>query len=115
MSKKLIFLVSFALLLCATADVQAELTEVLNPSFEDDWTGWHHRTSYTYVSVEGDTFPDTPYGGNWAELGNGSWLYQQIGIWEPEMQLQVSFLVGSRTNQPFEGFYVSLWVGGNPS
>jgi len=72
MSKKLIFLASFALLLCATADVQADLTEVLNPSFEDDWTGWHHRTSYTFISAEGGNVAETPYGGNWAELGNGT-------------------------------------------
>ncbi|MHC4325310.1 MAG: LamG domain-containing protein, partial [Planctomycetota bacterium] len=115
MSKKLIYLASFALLLCVTVDVKAELTEVLNPSFEDDWNGWYHRTSYTYISAEGGNFPDTPYGGNWAELGNGSWFYQQIGTWEEDMQLQVSFLVGSRTNQPFQGVYVSLWVGGDPS
>ena len=118
MFKKLIFLASFALLLCATADVQAELTEVLNPSFEDDWTGWYQRTSYTYISAEGGNFAETPYGGNWAELGNGSWFYQQIGTWEEEMQLEVSFLVGSRidiNSQPFQGLYVSLWVGGNPS
>lgn len=44
MCKKLIHLVFIVLLLCLTADVQAELTGVLNPSFEDDWTGWYHRT-----------------------------------------------------------------------
>jgi len=117
MSKRLIFLASFALLLCATVDVQADLTEVLNPSFEDDWTGWYHRTSYTFISAEGGTFADTPYGGNWAELGNGSWFYQQIGTWEPEMQLEVRFLAGSKNNanQAFQGVYVSLWVGGDPS
>ena len=115
MSKKLIFLASFALLLCATADVQAELTEVLNPSFEDDWTGWYHRTTYTLISAEDGNLAETPYGSNWAELGNGSWFYQQIGTWEEEMQLQVSFLVGSKTGQSFQGLYVSLWVGGDPS
>jgi len=107
MSKKLIFLASFALLLCATADVQADLTEVLNPSFEDDWTGWYHRTSYTWVRVDGDN--------NFVELGNGSWFYQQIGTWEEEMQLQVSFLVGKKPSKNLQGLYISLWVGGDPS
>jgi len=118
MCKKLTYLICFVLLLCVTADVQAELTGVLNPSFEDDWTGWYHRTSYTYISTEGGNFTETPYGINWAELGNGSWFYQQIGTWEEGMQLEVSFLVGSRIDintQPFRGLYVSLWVGGDPS
>jgi len=120
----LICLSFFSVVVCAGAGLFSPA--VVNPSFETDIldagtkstaiTDWWNRTSYCFVSEETNTgFPLTPSGQNWAEFGNRSWVYQQIGTWEPGMMLEVSLLVGSVSGRDFPGLYVSLWVGGEPA
>lgn len=97
---------------------------LLNPSFEADVlapatktsaiTDWWNRTSYCWASEEtNNNYPLTPYGNNWVEFGNRSWVYQQIGTWEPDMAMEVSLLIGSMDTKTFPGLHASLWVGGD--
>jgi len=118
---------AFLIVLLAVS-AQAGLNDpaVLNPGFEADIldaatksnaiTDWWNRTSYCWVSEEtNNNFPLTPDGANWVEFGNSSWVYQQIGTWEPGMMLEVSLLIGSVATKTFPGVYASLWVGGDPA
>jgi len=113
---------------CIAAGVQGGLFSpaVTNPGFEEDVVspgskssavgGWYNRTAYCWSSEEGNTgFPQTPYGANWCEFGNLSWVYQQIGTWEPGRELQINLLVGSVNGTDFPGVRVSLWAGGDPA
>ena len=110
---------------CMAASAQGGLFSpaITNPSFEDDVltpgdktlaiTDWWNRTAYCWAAEEGNAdFPETPYGANWAEFGNLSWVYQQIGTWEAGRQLHVSLLTGSISGTDFPGVRVSLWAGG---
>ena len=112
-----------AVLFVMAACVQAGLNTpaVVNGSFEDaiivgdDIAGWWDSAAYTYTTVEdGTVIPLTPYGVNWAELGNERWMYQQIGTYEENMDLDVTFLLGQKVDKAFQGVHVSLLVGGDP-
>lgn len=96
---------------------------LVNPSFEDpalaaaaqsnDINDWFDAVGYTYTSDDGAvTHPETPYGDNWAELGNERWIYQQIGTYDENMTLDISFLLGQRSDKIFSSIFVSLLVGG---
>ncbi len=97
-----------------------------NPSMETDLitddqlqsriTDWFDSKSYTYTAPDrATTHPDTPYGDNWAELGSERWIYQQIGTYEEGMNLDVSFLMGRRTDKDSSAVNINLLVGGNPA
>ena len=99
---------------------------IINPSFEDpelgagaqsnDINDWFDAVGFTYTADDaGDTYPETLYGDNWAELGNNRWLYQQIGTYEENMDLGISFLAGQRSTKEFTSVYVTLLVGGDPA
>lgn len=111
-------------------NVQAELNNpvLTNASFEEPTlasgestggiTGWYDSSAYTYTvndSAGSGTHPATSYGDNWAEFGNQRWMYQQIGTYEENMELDVSFLLGSRTDKGMAPVHVSLLVGGDPA
>ena len=120
---------SIALLPCLSAHAQLWEPAILNPSFEEDvlspgtQTGaqtpissWYKRTAYCFLSEQTrEGYPVTPYGANWVEFGNLSWVYQQIGTWQADTQLEVSLRVGSIDERDFPGLHVSLWAGGDPS
>ena len=99
---------------------------ISNPSFEDpvlaagaqsnDINDWWDATAYTYTADEAAAgYPLTPYGDNWSELGNGRWIYQQIGTYDENLDLDISFLAGQRDSKEFTTVWVSLLVGGNPA
>jgi hypothetical protein len=107
---------------------QGGLTDppLVNHSFEDpvldagvqsdDINDWWDALQYTYTQDEATAdYPFTPYGDNWAELGNGRWIYQQIGTYEENMDLDISFLVGQRDSKEADGVTVDLFAGGNPA
>jgi len=115
-----------AILLLVSTGVWAQVPTIVNGSFEDDVLAsganqntigsWYHRTAYCWVKEEtASGLPLTPYGRNWVEFGNQSWVYQQIGTWNGEMLLNISLLVGSIAGRDFPGLHVSLWVGGDPA
>lgn len=98
---------------------------IVNASVEDpalasgatsnDINDWFDATSYTWTQDDGSaSHPDTPYGDNWIELGNGRWIYQQIGTYEENMDLDVTFLAGQPDGNNFAGITVELLVGGDP-
>ncbi|MFC4991277.1 cadherin domain-containing protein [Rubritalea tangerina] len=98
---------------------------ILNASVEDpvlasgatsnDINDWYDASSYTWTQDEGaSTHPDTPYGDNWIELGNGRWIYQQIGTYAEDMEIDVSFLAGQSDGNDFGGITVELLAGGDP-
>ncbi|NQZ59792.1 MAG: hypothetical protein HRT88_20255 [Lentisphaeraceae bacterium] len=75
---------------------------LLNPSFEEQVlsagtnsggiTNWFDSVNYTFTvndNAGSGTHPDTAYGDNWAELGTQRWIYQQIGTYEENMNLDV--------------------------
>ncbi|AQT68822.1 Fibronectin type III domain protein [Anaerohalosphaera lusitana] len=110
------------------ADVPTGLFDppLVNSSFENpvltpaatsaDVLDWYDSGSYTMISDEADTTaPDTPYGDNWAELGNERWIYQQIGRYEENLEIPVNFLLGQKDGKDFTGIHVSLLVGGDPA
>lgn len=117
-----------AILLCvSSAQAGLNLPPLTNPSFEDPalasgmnssgLTDWYDSISQ-YTLTQDDaigTHPDTPYGDNWAELGKERWMYQQIGTYEENLNIDVSFLLGSRTDKNNTTVYVSLLVGGDPA
>jgi hypothetical protein len=127
MCTRRVFLTSCVLVpLVMTASVWAGLWNppLVNPSFEDpaldpgaqsnDINGWWDAVGYTYTADEGGSgYPQTPYGDNWAELGNGRWLYQQIGTYERNMDIDVSFLLGQKSGNNHVGLTVELFAGGN--
>ena len=111
-------------LMAATAWAGLNDPVLLNPSFEADVlapatqtsaiTDWWNRTSYCWATEEtSNLLPLTPYGSNWVQFGNSSWVYQQIGTWEADMTMEVSLLIGSMDTKTFPGLRVSLWVGGD--
>ena len=125
MMKKVI---SVFLLLVLAAAAQAGLVGVTNPSFEEDVldsgarttaiSGWHNRSAYCWATEEAykpDNYPDVPHGNNWAEFGRQSWIYQQIGTWQENLELEITLITGSVIGQDYTGFYISLWAGGDPT
>ncbi|AQT68823.1 Immunoglobulin I-set domain protein [Anaerohalosphaera lusitana] len=91
---------------------------ISDPSFENDtWDGsWFNRTRY--FSIDSDTqetIPDTPYGEYWVKFGNSSWIFQQIGTWEPDMYLDISMISGKEAGMNYGGLKISLFAGGDPS
>ncbi|MBI9018503.1 MAG: immunoglobulin domain-containing protein [Phycisphaerae bacterium] len=124
--KKLLF--SMFLLSFLALGLQAGLNDpaVVNGSFEDPdlaaegrYNGvndWFDSVAYTYTQDDAlANVPDTPYGDNWAELGNERWAYQQIGTYEENMELDISFLLGQKSDKLFQGIHVSILVGGDPA
>ena len=114
------------------AGVQAGLNtpSLVNPGFEDpvldpglnsiDINDWFDAVGYTWTqdeAVTGGTYPDDPTGENWVELGNGRWLYQQIGTYEENMDIDVTVQLGDRSDQPFGTdnltITVELFAGGD--
>ncbi len=124
-TKMMVLLLCFGLLLCGTV----RGVELLNPSFEDpelgagastntvvDW--WDSASLYTKtIDDSGGTgsLPDTPYGDNWAQLGNGRWIYQQIGTYSENTTYNITFLLGQPTDKSIAGLHVELFAGGNPA
>jgi len=122
-----IYLTCFVLVLALmVGGVLGGLTDppLANPSFEDpvldpgatssDINGWWDALNYTLTADEGSgVHPQTPYGDNWAELGNGRWLYQQIGTYERNMEIDISFLLGQKSGNNHVGLTVELFAGGN--
>jgi len=106
-----------AVILLMTTSVQAQVPTITNGGFETgDFGEWFHRTAYCWVrGATGGTFPDNPQGTNWVELGNMSWVYQEIGQWTDGLTLDVSLSVGSVSGKDFPGVHISLWAGGDPS
>ena len=106
---------------CVSAGLNSE--PLVNPSFENtsgtdevSVIDWWDSINYTATAVEnGTSIPDTPYGETWGQLGNGRWVYQQIGTYEENMVLDVSFLIGQRTDKPVAGMEVELFAGGDAS
>lgn len=105
--------------------VQAGLTAPVNPSFEDPAldpagnvsgvAGWWDSASYTKTIDEGDTkTPLTPYGDNWAQLGNGRWIYQEIGTYVEDITYDITFLLGQPVDKAVAGLHVELFAGGDP-
>ena len=99
---------------------------ILNASVEDpdlasgatsnNINDWFDATAYTWTQDDGSVaHPDTPYGDNWIELGNGRWIYQQIGTYEEGMDLDITFLAGQPDGNTFDGITVELLVGGGPA
>ncbi len=120
MGKKVLFcVVLFVMASC----VRAGLTPLVNPSFENtsgtdevsiiDW--WDSKSYTTTMAENGTAVPLTPYGENWGQLGNGRWMYQQIGTYEENMVLDISFLLGQTTSKIVAGLEVELFTGGDAS
>ena len=124
------YLAAFLMGLVLVGGAHAGLVGVVNPSFEDDVlyagtrtpaiSGWYNRSAYCYATEEtyaetNAIYPMTPYGSNWAGLGRRSWVYQQIGTWEENLELEISLLTGSVAGKDYTGFHISLWAGGDPT
>ncbi|MFC1467303.1 M60 family metallopeptidase [Verrucomicrobiota bacterium] len=76
--------------------------------------GWYDSVKYTLTQNDDTaTHPDTPYGDNWAELGQERWMYQRIGTYRENMDLDISFLTGRRSDNPGLDMVVNLLVGGD--
>lgn len=111
------------LLLATYAQAGLNIEPLVNASFENtsgtdevNVIDWWDAVNYTTTVVEnGTSIPETPYGETWGQLGNGRWLYQQIGTYEEDMILEVSFLIGQRTDKAVAGLEVELFAGGNAS
>jgi len=112
-------------------DVKEVVVEVLNDpaiingSFENetlakgvtsnDIADWFDAKNYTYTqNHELETHPATSYGHNWAELSRGRWIYQQIGNYHENIDLNISFLLGRALDKAGLATRVSLLVGGDP-
>lgn len=77
--------------------------------------GWLDADKYVFTSNETkQSYPNTPYGSHWAELGKKRWLYQQIGTYRENMTLDISFLLGRSKDRPGLATQVSLYAGGDP-
>ncbi|MCK5001002.1 MAG: hypothetical protein KAS23_15775, partial [Anaerohalosphaera sp.] len=123
---KYVTFICIILLMAAGVHAGLNTPSLLNPSFEADTlaagakqtavSDWWNRTQYGGVIEEtASGVPETPYGSNWGEMGNQNWFYQQIGTWEANMDIDISFLIGSISGKTFSGLYISLWAGGNPA
>ena len=108
------------------AGVRGGLTDppLVNPSFEypaldpgariNGINDWWDSVGYSYTQDEAVAgYPETPYGDNWVELGNGRWIYQQIGTYEANMDIDISFLLGQKSTADFVGLTVELFAGGH--
>ena len=122
MKKKMLFCaVLFVMATCVQAGLNA--VPLLNPSFEAttgtdevsiiDW--WDSKSYTKTVAGDGVLVPETPYGDNWGQLGNGRWMYQQIGTYEENMVLDISFLLGQGSDKIVAGLEVELFAGGDAS
>ena len=105
-----------------------------NPSFETDdisgsgWAGaitdWYEKGNCGIVLEDGNQYPLTPYGTNWAFLYPGGTIYQQVGTWGANVNCSIDLRVGSEWgphwNSGNPGLYdsrvnVELWAGGTPT
>ena len=113
MGKKIVMLC-----LAAFAAAGTQAVTLNNPSFEDPLVSgtnnvagivdWFDSGGYIYTAPEaGEKTPDTPYGSNWAELGNERWLYQQIGTYQENVNYEISFLLGQKSDKSFQGIHGS--------
>jgi len=85
-------------------------------AFSKDIANWYDAGNYTFTQDdEIETHPSTPYGDNWGELARGRWIYQQIGYYNENINLDISFLLGRRTDKDSLATRVSLLVGGDPA
>lgn len=127
MGKNFVFSFALAVTLLMAVNLQAGLfaPPLVNPSFEnpalDPGTtiagvvDWWDSIGYTKTTDEGDAaVPLTPYGDNWAQLGNGRWLYQQVGTYDENITYDITFLLGQRSNKDIVGLHVELFAGGDP-
>ncbi len=122
MKKTVFAVVCGCFMLCAVSQ-----GALMNASFEDpdldpgvkvngvtDW--WDSASLYTKTVDDGDeNTPLTPYGDNWAQLGRGRWIYQQIGTFTENTTYEITFLLGQPSDKAIAGFYVELFAGGNPA
>jgi hypothetical protein len=100
----------------ALANASFEFPVLATGTLSDNINDWWDAVGYTYTQDDGAaTHPDTPYGDNWAEFDKGRWMYQQIGTYQENMDLDISFLLGRRTDKQGLNVYVSLLVGGDPA
>ncbi len=125
MCKKLIYLISFVLVLAIGGVAQAGLNDppLLNDSFEEE-TGWGAATPgwydydagndqwWAFQESRGDD-PQTTYGDVWGALRPDGIHWQKIGTWDAGTTYQIDVLVGNRTTWTNGGIYISLWGGGN--
>lgn len=95
-----------------------------NPSFEEPRVSvgtekkgiqsWSDSVNYTFTIHE-DTmgFPATPSGNRWAEFHRSRWMYQQIGYYTENREIEIRFLHGKREGKSAQAVVVGLYVGGN--
>jgi hypothetical protein len=77
--------------------------------------GWHDSVGYTFtVNDNTEEYPDTPAGDQWAELDRSRWMYQQIGYYTENRDLEIRFLHGKKADKNAHAVVVSLYAGGNP-
>ncbi len=92
-----------------------------NPGFEQGTMGkgiadWNDSVGYTFTAnadVEG--YPATPDGNSWAELDRSRWIYQQIGHYSENRELEIRFLHGKKADKAGHAVFVSLYAGGIPT
>lgn len=94
----------------------AEDETLASGAMSSDITEWFDALNYTNTQHEDSaTHPETPYGFNWIELGNGRWVYQQIGTYLENVDLDVSFILGTKTDTGAHDVTVHLLTGGDPA
>ena len=126
MSRKLIYVISFVLVLAVAGTAQAGLNDppLLNPSFEEDgsWSaptpGWYDydpptQSEWWAFQETRGTDPETPYGDVWGALRPGGVHWQKIGTWDAGMEYQIDVIVGNRATWTNSGVIISLWAGGD--
>jgi hypothetical protein len=92
-----------------------------NPGFEAGAIGrgidgWHDSVGYTFTADEGsEGCPSTPDGSHWAELDRSRWIYQQIGHYTENRELEIRFLHGRKADKNAQAVVVGLYAGGNPA
>ncbi|MCK4999018.1 MAG: hypothetical protein KAS23_05770 [Anaerohalosphaera sp.] len=124
MKKILCVVVLLAMAACVQAGLNSPV--LVNPSFEDpeladaansnDINDWFDGVGYTYTQDDANaSHPETPYGDNWSEFGQRRWMYQQVGTYDANMDIEISFLMGARSDKGPSPVVVGLLVGGNPA
>jgi hypothetical protein len=104
-----------------SGSASAGITGLDNADFEDivgnnggDLAGWFESPSL-FRESEGGNVPDDVDGSFFANfVGAGdAWIYQQFGTYTPgETGYTVTFTLGDRTNQRYDGLTVALYGGG---
>ncbi len=125
-------IVALALLVCISgADAALNTPPVSNAGFEDNvlvagqrifnFDAWYDSQCWIEYATgsPGNGIPLTPDGNQWCGLpGNGrssnaGYIYQQIGIYDGQETVDITFLVGKRQDVAICPLRVALWVGGD--